>query len=765
MQSNAEREFILAALDLLLRRERTASAPADESKISVIIAVFDRGPMIEEALASLDRQVLRDFEAIVVDDGSTDGTAAILRRWAEKVQWLRVLTNVERQGQSSARNRALKAASGNIIVYLDSDNTLYPHALASIKDEFARSPEIWSIYTSQVWMGAGHEIEVRCPKLSLNGLQSMSVSFDLNAFAHRRSLFDVLGGFDERLSRLADLELAIRYAKLVMPRRVPIPTSHYRDGDWPRVSNRSPLGWNAHLVRETHAKQIAHAMRVLYVIHSYPQVSETYMVAEYRYMLSRGVTVGIWSEANAQAPDPNLPGTDPIIVFRGTLSDAIAKFRPDILHVHWANIFKRHSDVIEASGLPVTVRGHSFDFGPDLLDWLQQQQCVRRVYVFPTQYSLLSGTKERIGQAPVCFDPSMHQPSQEKDRRLVLRTGTALPTKDILSFIDLALRCPRHHFVLFTCRVLGNPGYLDGVLQENEANGSPVEIYVDRPAVEVASWMRRAGIYVHSYNPEVTFGMPISIAEALATGAYVLARRAPNIGEYAGCQARLFDDIEQAAELVNTTLEWDETRWAAERHLSIERAFLHHVPAIAVGAILDEWLSLTGSHYIEPREAQGLTTVRVDQTIFFGAGGEGVGMIREGFHHCENWGIWTAQRNAVIAMVTSGPDWHEVKTLSLEICGIPERVAPLALRISVNGCEVGQICIVPGLRKYDLTLTELALEATKILKITFEAQLLWTPADSGQHDRRRLGFGLRRLCFVSKSLIAASHSVELRRRH
>lgn len=98
MPSEVNQEFVLAALDLLLRGGFNSGESAEQPKISVIMPVLNRASMIEDALASLDRQSCRDFEAIVVNDGSTDGTAETLQRWTQRAPWIRVLTNPQRLG-------------------------------------------------------------------------------------------------------------------------------------------------------------------------------------------------------------------------------------------------------------------------------------------------------------------------------------------------------------------------------------------------------------------------------------------------------------------------------------------------------------------------------------------------------------------------------------------------------------------------------------------------------------------------------------------
>src|SRR5579871_1152857 len=256
MQDPSDREFILAALDVLLQgtgRDEPVD-PNGPPTISVIMPVFNREMHIETALDSLRRQTWRSFEAIVIDDASRDRTSEILAAWSANEPWLRVMTNAVRSGASASRNRGLAVARGKINAYLDSDNWYYPHALETIARTFRSSPDVWSMYGSHLWSDASGALHVRCPQASLAGLMAGgNEAFDLNVFAHRRALYDALGGFDERLTRLADWELIIRYAKVVMPRRVPVPIGHYRDGNWPRISNQASYGWNHHLLSERNA--------------------------------------------------------------------------------------------------------------------------------------------------------------------------------------------------------------------------------------------------------------------------------------------------------------------------------------------------------------------------------------------------------------------------------------------------------------------------------------------------------------------------------
>lgn len=92
-------------------------------KISVIVPVYNVEEYLEECLDSIFEQTLSPIEVICVDDGSTDSSPEILKRYAEKYENLRVIRK-ENGGLSSARNAGLDAAQGEYLLYIDSDDWL-----------------------------------------------------------------------------------------------------------------------------------------------------------------------------------------------------------------------------------------------------------------------------------------------------------------------------------------------------------------------------------------------------------------------------------------------------------------------------------------------------------------------------------------------------------------------------------------------------------------------------------------------------------------
>lgn len=98
-------------------------------RFSIIIPCFNKERFVEETLKSCQSQTAKDWEAIVVDDVSTDGSVAVVQRMIKADPRIRLIRQKRRQGPSIARNVGLKAAKGKYINYLDADDIIEPEKL------------------------------------------------------------------------------------------------------------------------------------------------------------------------------------------------------------------------------------------------------------------------------------------------------------------------------------------------------------------------------------------------------------------------------------------------------------------------------------------------------------------------------------------------------------------------------------------------------------------------------------------------------------
>ena len=105
--------------------EAKITEPAKEVKVSIVIPVYNAEKVIERCLDSLRRQTLKDIEIIAVNDGSTDGTAEILARYAAHDARIRVI-HQKNAYIGTARNRGLKAARGEYVGFVDNDDYVSP---------------------------------------------------------------------------------------------------------------------------------------------------------------------------------------------------------------------------------------------------------------------------------------------------------------------------------------------------------------------------------------------------------------------------------------------------------------------------------------------------------------------------------------------------------------------------------------------------------------------------------------------------------------
>ena len=106
------------------------------AKVTILIAAYNAADYLEECLESLRCQTMEDFQAICIDDASTDATWDILKTYADRDKRFEAIHMSENQGQAHARNEGLGRAKGDVTCFLDSDDFLSPDALEQVVETF-----------------------------------------------------------------------------------------------------------------------------------------------------------------------------------------------------------------------------------------------------------------------------------------------------------------------------------------------------------------------------------------------------------------------------------------------------------------------------------------------------------------------------------------------------------------------------------------------------------------------------------------------------
>jgi glycosyltransferase involved in cell wall biosynthesis len=564
----------------------------DSAQVSIILPVFNRANFVSGAIDSVLAQSLTLWELIVIDDGSDDNIDAVLKPYLSDSR-IRLIRQT-RTGAASARNAGLKLARGAFVAYIDSDNLWYPSYLMEITRALQSDPQADVAYG--VLVSEGHGLDERCLLFEPfnRGRLEEGNYIDLNVVLHRVSLVARYGGFDETLDRLMDWDLLLRYTQHGPAKAVPVLAARYRTVDALRITDNLPLEPSRLTIKKKWypPTNLQASPRVLYVLWHYPQLSETYIETEILCMRRWGVHIEVWRAESAASPHPTT-----VRIHTGTLADAVREARPDLIHVHWLSVAMSQERELTDLNIPTTVRMHGFDATAEGLHSLLARPWLRSVYAFPSQLSWLVDADPRVKVIPAVFESGLFRPSKTRDRRMVLRAGPALPSKDLPFFFQMAKRLPDFRFVYagVTCKFAES--YVDELRELRLSMKSPVELMFDLPRPEVADLIGQAGIFLHTTDPPGSdhahpLGMPVSIAEAMATGAYVLARDAPEFSDYLGDTGELYRDADHAAQLIASTASWTDEDWKEVASRAVLRAYTLYADETTLRPIYEDWRRL-----------------------------------------------------------------------------------------------------------------------------------------------------------------------------
>ena len=210
-------------------RSKYASAQ-EEKLVSIIMPSWNRRSIISKSINSVLKQSYINYELIIIDDGSTDGTKEFIKNayFDQLKTGVIVLLENPHKGVSYSRNTGLDIAKGDIIAYLDSDNTWDESYLRIMVGELNENLEYVCCYSGlKIKNYQTGRAEVFFEEYFSYEKLKKGNFIDMNAFIHKAILKDNLGGFDISLSRLVDWDLLLKYTKDKEPLAVPIAAVNY----------------------------------------------------------------------------------------------------------------------------------------------------------------------------------------------------------------------------------------------------------------------------------------------------------------------------------------------------------------------------------------------------------------------------------------------------------------------------------------------------------------------------------------------------------
>jgi GT2 family glycosyltransferase len=204
---------------------RSAAAPEPEARplVSVILPTYNRCQWLPQAIESVLGQTYAPLELIVVDDGSTDGTRDLLKSYGSGIQVLHQANT----GVSGARNAGIRAARGELIALLDSDDRWLPEKLEHQVAYFQASRRAMICQTEEIWIRNGKRVNPKKRHRKYSGMifeKTLPLCLvSPSAVMMRAALFREVGLFDEALPACEDYDLWLRICWKYPVHLIPIP--------------------------------------------------------------------------------------------------------------------------------------------------------------------------------------------------------------------------------------------------------------------------------------------------------------------------------------------------------------------------------------------------------------------------------------------------------------------------------------------------------------------------------------------------------------
>lgn len=201
-------------------------------KISVLLPVYNGGLPLKPAIESILGQEFEEFEFLIIDDASTDGSAAIIRDFAAHDPRIRAIYHTSNQGLAKTLNEGLHAAEGELIARMDQDDEALPQRL-NIQYLFMKTRPEFAVAGSYVFHMGISEQRDRLVKLPVSHskiaetLKRENCLYHPSVIMRRREILD-LGGYRSEFKNAEDYDLWLRVSKHYQLANIPVALIRYR---------------------------------------------------------------------------------------------------------------------------------------------------------------------------------------------------------------------------------------------------------------------------------------------------------------------------------------------------------------------------------------------------------------------------------------------------------------------------------------------------------------------------------------------------------
>ncbi len=179
--------------------------------ISVVMPVYNALPFLEESISSILEQTLSDFEFVILDDASTDGSLELLRKWSLRDKRIQLHEGKRRLGVSGSSNAVVSKARASIVARMDADDIAHSDRLRRQWKIIEGRPDVAVVGTLCKGINAsGREVRPRDRWRLVR--RSIHIPFPHGSAMFRREVFDQVGGYDEKAAGGEDQDLFLRMA-------------------------------------------------------------------------------------------------------------------------------------------------------------------------------------------------------------------------------------------------------------------------------------------------------------------------------------------------------------------------------------------------------------------------------------------------------------------------------------------------------------------------------------------------------------------------